>query len=227
MRSADEAEESEFKTNWLAADEKAKIYVDKFLASADFGELKATQLLLEQLPESSILHLGNSMPVRYANLFSTKSFKKIQVNANRGTSGIDGIISTSVGQAKKTDKVLTCLVGDFFFFYDRNAFWNANLPNNLKIVLINNEGDNIFRIIDGPSKEAEVADYFVGKQTKTAELLAKEKMNVSGVNTHSVRDSRGRTAWMTFTVDVSDTTRLPQVLERVTQVAGVRRAMRK
>jgi GTP pyrophosphokinase len=59
------------------------------------------------------------------------------------------------------------------------------------------------------------------------ELLAKEKMNVSGVNTHSVRDSRGRTAWMTFTVDVSDTTRLPQVLERVTQVAGVRRAMRK
>jgi 2-succinyl-5-enolpyruvyl-6-hydroxy-3-cyclohexene-1-carboxylate synthase len=174
MRSADEAEECEFKTKWLATDEKAKIYVDKFLASADFGELKATQLLLEQLPESSILHLGNSMPVRYANLFGTKSSKKIQVNANRGTSGIDGIVSTSVGQAKKTDKVLTCLVGDVSFFYDRNAFWNANLPNNLKIVLINNEGGNIFRIIDGPSKQAEVADYFVGKQTKTAELLAKE-----------------------------------------------------
>ena len=60
-----------------------------------------------------------------------------------------------------------------------------------------------------------------------SELLAKEKMNVSGVRTQSVRDSRGSTAWMTFTVEVSNTTRLPQVLAMVGKVAGVRRAWRK
>jgi GTP pyrophosphokinase len=60
-----------------------------------------------------------------------------------------------------------------------------------------------------------------------SELLAKEKMNVAGVQSQSVKDARGRTAWMTFTVEVGDTTRLAQVLARVGQVAGVRRARRK
>ncbi len=60
-----------------------------------------------------------------------------------------------------------------------------------------------------------------------SELLAKEQMNVSGFNTRSVQDARGRTAWMTVTVDVSDTSRLPQVLDRLARLRGVRRAMRK
>ena len=52
-------------------------------------------------------------------------------------------------------------------------------------------------------------------------------MNVVGVHTQSVKDSRGSTAWMTFTVEVGDTTRLAQVLALVGQVRGVRRARRK
>ena len=60
-----------------------------------------------------------------------------------------------------------------------------------------------------------------------SELLAKEKMNVTSVQTQSVKDSRGRTAWMTFTVEVSDTTRLSVVLGQVGHVAGVRSARRK
>ena len=60
-----------------------------------------------------------------------------------------------------------------------------------------------------------------------SELLAKEKMNVVGVHTQSVKDSRGRTAWMTFTVELSDTTQLAAVLGQAGQVAGVRRARRK
>ncbi|MCU0966272.1 MAG: TGS domain-containing protein, partial [Burkholderiaceae bacterium] len=60
-----------------------------------------------------------------------------------------------------------------------------------------------------------------------SELLAKEKMNVVGVHTQSVKETRGSTAWMTFTVEVSDTTRLATVLAQVGRVAGVRRARRK
>jgi GTP pyrophosphokinase len=59
------------------------------------------------------------------------------------------------------------------------------------------------------------------------ELLAKEKMNVVGVHTQSVKDARGRTAWMTFTVEVVDTTRLATVLSQVGRIPGVRRARRK
>jgi GTP pyrophosphokinase len=65
------------------------------------------------------------------------------------------------------------------------------------------------------------ADDRQGLLRDISELLAKEKMNVSGVHTQSVKDSSGSTAWMTFTVEVGDTTRLAQVLQQVGRVAGV------
>jgi GTP pyrophosphokinase len=60
-----------------------------------------------------------------------------------------------------------------------------------------------------------------------SEVFAKDKINVTGVHTQSVKDARGSTAWMTFTVEVSDATRLAQVLAQVARVAGVRQARRK
>ena len=59
------------------------------------------------------------------------------------------------------------------------------------------------------------------------EVLAKEKMNVIAVNTQSVKISKGDTAWMGFTVEVSDSGRLATVLRHVAQVEGVRSARRK
>jgi GTP pyrophosphokinase len=60
-----------------------------------------------------------------------------------------------------------------------------------------------------------------------SEVFAKESMNVTGVNTQSVKDMRGGTAWMTFTVEVSDSARLNHVLSAVGRVDGVRSARRK
>ena len=60
-----------------------------------------------------------------------------------------------------------------------------------------------------------------------SEVFAKEKMNVAGVKTQTVRDAQGGTAWMTFTVEVADAARLAQVLGSVNRVAGVRSARRK
>jgi GTP pyrophosphokinase len=60
-----------------------------------------------------------------------------------------------------------------------------------------------------------------------SEVFAKEKMNVTGVHTQTVKDTRGGTAWMTFTVEVSDAARLAQVLAQVSRVGGVRQARRK
>ena len=60
-----------------------------------------------------------------------------------------------------------------------------------------------------------------------SEVFAKEKMNVIGVQTQSVKDNRGGTAWMTFTVEVSQSGRLQQVLGSVGNVAGVRSARRR
>jgi GTP pyrophosphokinase len=60
-----------------------------------------------------------------------------------------------------------------------------------------------------------------------SEVFSKDKMNVVGVNTQSVRDQRGQTAWMTFTVEVADSARLGQVLGSVKRIDGVRDARRK
>jgi GTP pyrophosphokinase len=60
-----------------------------------------------------------------------------------------------------------------------------------------------------------------------SEVLTRERVNVTGVNTRSVKDSTGGTAWMTFTVEVSDTRRLQQVLRQVADVPGVRSARRR
>ena len=60
-----------------------------------------------------------------------------------------------------------------------------------------------------------------------SELFAKEKMNVTGVKTRSVKDASGGTAWMTFTIEVSDTSRLGQVLGLAGRIAGVRSVRRK
>jgi GTP pyrophosphokinase len=60
-----------------------------------------------------------------------------------------------------------------------------------------------------------------------SEVVAKEKMNVIGVKTQSVKDARGGTAWMTFTIEVADSARLSHVLGLVERINGVRSARRK
>ena len=60
-----------------------------------------------------------------------------------------------------------------------------------------------------------------------SEVLTRERVNVTGVNTRSVKDSTGGTAWMTFTLEVSDTRRLQQVLRQLAEVQGVRSARRR
>ena len=76
------------------------------------------------------------MSVRYASILGTN--KAIEIHSNRGTSGIDGSTSTALGFAIADDRLNILITGDVAFFYDRNAFWNNYIPNNLRIILLNN-----------------------------------------------------------------------------------------
>ena len=60
------------------------------------------------------------------------------------------------------------------FFYDRNAFWNKYIPNNLRIIVLNNHGGGIFDIIDGPSSQPEHKEYFLTDQPQSAKGTAEE-----------------------------------------------------
>ena len=93
--------------------------------------------------------------------------------SNRGTSGIDGTLSTAVGAALSTGEPTTVITGDLSFFYDSNALWITPFPQNLKIILINNKGGSIFRIIDGPSGIEELEPFLEAKHNLNAEYIAK------------------------------------------------------
>jgi 2-succinyl-5-enolpyruvyl-6-hydroxy-3-cyclohexene-1-carboxylate synthase len=125
---------------------------DNFLLQAEFADLKAYELVFNQLPSVCNLHLANSTPVRYSQLFQNRP--DINYFSNRGTSGIDGCVSTAAGAAMVSEKLNILLLGDLAFIYDSNGLWNNNLPANLRIIIIDNGGGNIFKLIDsGPEAE--------------------------------------------------------------------------
>jgi len=127
----------------------------------------------QRLKEKSVTGQSGYMasaPVRYMQLMSCRA--DIQHYSNRGVSGIDGCTSTAVGMALCTDRTVTLLTGDMAFYYDSNALWHRHLPSNLKIIVINNGGGGIFRIIPGPRSTPELEEYFEAHMDNRAEKLA-------------------------------------------------------
>ena len=167
---------------WKELDQKAGNYLNDFLENQDFNEFSAVKKILDGLNGNTNLHLANSMSVRYANYIGIRE-QGIEVFANRGTSGIDGSTSTALGAALESPERTNVLItGDMAFFYDRNAFWNNFVPENLKIVLLNNHAGIIFGNIKGPSDlpENELEKLFESHQPLNAESLASE----FGINYH-------------------------------------------
>ncbi|MGB3585988.1 MAG: thiamine pyrophosphate-dependent enzyme, partial [Tunicatimonas sp.] len=164
--------------DWQTAETQAVRKVVDFFNSSEnqVSEFYVVAAVLKNLPQRSSLHLANSMAVRYANLIGLPDdHSEVEVIANRGTSGIDGSSSTAVGAALASpDRLHILITGDLAFFYDRNAFWhNYPLPN-LRIVLLNNHGGGIFRMIDGPRRQPELEEYFETRQPLEAENTAKD-----------------------------------------------------
>jgi 2-succinyl-5-enolpyruvyl-6-hydroxy-3-cyclohexene-1-carboxylate synthase len=164
---------SNYRELWINKDKKLFGIFRKFLDEIPFCDLKAFDLILNAVPKKTDVQLSNSTPVRYSNLFNTFAKRNLFGYGNRGTSGIDGTISTAAGAAYASKKLTTVITGDLSFFYDSNALMNQHLPNNLRIVIINNGGGNIFRIIDGPGQTEELEQFFETKHNWSAEHIAK------------------------------------------------------
>ena len=133
--------------------------------------MKAFELIGKNIPENSVVHLGNSSPVRYALIH--EKVKEAEYYSNRGTAGIDGCLSTAVGFASDSEKINTVIVGDLSFFYDSNALWNKYIGSNLRIIVIHNGGGNIFSMIKGPGETPAFQEHFFTQNTHKAEGLAR------------------------------------------------------
>ena len=132
-----------------------------YLGNIDFSDMSAFYQISRNIPEGYQLQLANSSTVRYAQLFDLKP--SLQVFCNRGTSGIDGSTSTAIGASIYSKTPTLFITGDLSFLYDSNALWNDYLRPDLRIIVINNSGGGIFRILPGKETSSNFERFFETK----------------------------------------------------------------
>ncbi|MCG8575060.1 MAG: 2-succinyl-5-enolpyruvyl-6-hydroxy-3-cyclohexene-1-carboxylic-acid synthase [Flavobacteriales bacterium] len=159
---------SNFGSKWKQRDFEAGENHEEYVAQSNFSDLKAFDSILQAIPESTNLQMGNSSTVRYCQLFDP--IKSVHYYSNRGVSGIDGCSSTALGMANGNDQLTVLISGDTSFFYDTNAFWNNYLRENLRVIVMNNGGGGIFEFIDGPSKSGRLDYFYAPHKGKIKEL---------------------------------------------------------
>ncbi len=188
---------SNYQQKWLTVNADREKRHASYLSKIDFSDLKVFDILVNTLPNTVLLQSGNSSVIRYLQLF--KMNPNIHTFCNRGTSGIDGSTSTAVGASVVNKKQTVLITGDISFFYDSNALWNNYIKSNFRIILINNAGGGIFRIIPGPSA-SESSDYFETTHSMDAHNLsdmygfeyscARSEMQLSNCLTHFYDESK-------------------------------------
>tara|TARA_B110000037_G_scaffold29217_1_gene35036 strand:+ start:1066 stop:2715 length:1650 start_codon:yes stop_codon:yes gene_type:complete len=159
---------STYESTWTHYKQCIREKHNHYIKTAPYSDLKVFEQVLKVIPDFSEVQFSNSAIIRYSQLFEMNS--TITVFCNRGTSGIDGSTSTALGAAYATQKPTTLITGDLSFFYDSNALWNNYIPTDVRIVIINNSGGGIFKIIPGPKKSTALK-YFETPHCLTAEHL--------------------------------------------------------
>ena len=162
-----------YKATWNQLDYQIKDRIPGFFNKKQKDtDLEVFYALYQTLPEKCTLHLGNSSVVRYMQLFDP--IPNVNYESNRGTSGIDGCTSTAIGSAIASPSTQNILIsGDVSFIYDSNALWTDTFPKNLKIIVIDNNGGGIFKIIDGSKSSNQLEQYFEAKHKANATDIAK------------------------------------------------------
>ena len=139
-----------------------------------YSEMGAIEELIDNLPLGSALHISNSSSVRYAQMFDLH--KNIRVFCNRGTNGIEGSLSSAVGYAASSaDIPHFVIIGDLSFFYDMNALWNTHIGSNLRVMMLNNGGGEIFHSLPGLNMDERARSFITATHSTTAKGWAEER----------------------------------------------------
>lgn len=126
--------------------DKVKKHVDGIeYPNLPFSNNTAIRDLSKLVPDNSILHLSINNSIRLVNYYGLRN-RSIKVYANIGTHGIDGCLSSFIGQTVVSDpsKLSFLIIGDLSFFYDMGAMRIKHMPKNARILMINNHGGGEF-----------------------------------------------------------------------------------
>ena len=162
---------SSYKDTWLSLYRKTLQKREIFLETIPFSDMASYKAIFEHIPAPYHIQISNSAPIRYAQLFHSKA--DWQVYCNRGTSGIDGSTSTAIGASVVSPLPTLLITGDLSFFYNSNALWCNYIPKNFKIIVINNAGGGIFRILPTNKETSFFETFQETTHSLTAEHLCK------------------------------------------------------
>ena len=138
-----------FKKNDILIKDKIKL----FNKESKLNEFIFSSQIAKQFPKDSNVFIGNSLLIRAFNSFSKKRFNKIKFYSNRGTSGIDGNIATSIGIASQSNKNNYLVIGDQSFMHDVGSLQIlSEKKQKLTIFIINNYGGSIFNYLPNLKK---------------------------------------------------------------------------
>ncbi|QLG47163.1 2-succinyl-5-enolpyruvyl-6-hydroxy-3-cyclohexene-1-carboxylic-acid synthase [Costertonia aggregata] len=163
--------ESDYYPYWSKVKANYETKREQYLKEIPFTDMLAFAHITKTIPEGYQLQLANSSTVRYAQLFHIKA--SLHVFCNRGTSGIDGSTSTAIGCSIFNKAPTLLITGDLSFFYDSNALWNKYMRPDFRIIVINNSGGGIFRILPGKEDSENFETFFETKHGLSAEHLCK------------------------------------------------------
>jgi 2-succinyl-5-enolpyruvyl-6-hydroxy-3-cyclohexene-1-carboxylate synthase len=135
-------------TAWQQAESRTIAAICNSLASPDVSEPSAIVDLAAHLPAGATVIAGNSMPVRDIDSFFPANSHVGTILANRGASGIDGVVSTALGASAASARSTVLVIGDLSFYHDMNGLLAAKrFGLKATIVLINNDGGGIFSFL--------------------------------------------------------------------------------
>ena len=158
---------SNYQQQWLKVKNEIQQTHLEYINQSPFSDLKVYSEVFKSIPNDHIVQISNSSAIRYAQLM--KAHPSWKVFCNRGTSGIDGSMSTAIGAAVGSASPTVFITGDLSFFYDSNALWNKYIPNDFRIILLNNQGGGIFRILPGDKADPNFEFFFETPHKLTAE----------------------------------------------------------
>ena len=210
LGSPNEPEIASYRLLWKTKSDELKSKRNAFTTTMPYSDLFVLNNLLPLLPEKSALQLGNSSSIRNAQLFDLNA--DVPVYCNRGTSGIDGSMSTAVGFAAAHPDLTFLVIGDLSFFYDVNGLWNKHINKNLRIMLVNNGGGEIFHLLPGLNKAESLDDHISYRHNTVAKEWA-QAMGFSYLSAENETELKENI--ITF---VSSTSEKPILLETITSM---------
>ncbi len=167
--------QSSYQKKWLELKALRIARHDYFMTQAPFTDLKVFYWIHQYIPDVIHIQFSNSSTIRYAQLSNWN--KSLKIACNRGTSGIDGSVSTAIGAASVSKTPTLLVTGDLSFFYDSNALWNAYMPAHFRIILINNGGGGIFSFLPGPGTTDYLNFFDTPHHLKAENLCAMHQVN--------------------------------------------------